>query len=456
MKCSNCGKSVSDGSYYCNNCGFFLSSSKDEIIIKHNKYNELKDFRNLLRKFSNIIENKNGKLCAPFSYEFYTDLVWSYLLDITNIKNFSDFNNMDSSLFLGNLMKTMDNLKDIPKSRIVDEFLHEININYKKHNMQEKVTYRFVFYTNLYFSSPEKRKEFDELLHKFNLKKFSSTFLKFDNNEDEFIINKFNSKFELIEYKITGKNIYEMKQMALNQIYSFLGFLTFGYKSFKSPNKWNINDFSLNHSISDINISSYILLNEDYSFYDLGSSIVIVDNSVKLNKSKLYRDISRISKILNCSDDLSQLYNENFFKDIIEFFKLYYLASIESDLDNSFLKFWFLSEKILKRILGPINDSKLLRMMKKIIKIYDIPKVHVNRLKYIKIKRNYMVHEGISDIDQNDRNIIKLVTDSLILFLIQNFDKVNNVEEYGFLLENWNSDNLNRKIELLEMINKEN
>ena len=118
MKCSNCGKSVSDGSYYCNNCGFFLSSSKDEIIIKHNKYNELKDFRNLLRKFSNIIENKNGKLCAPFSYEFYTDLVWSYLLDITNIKNFSDFNNMDSSLFLGNLMKTMDNLKELMLSNL--------------------------------------------------------------------------------------------------------------------------------------------------------------------------------------------------------------------------------------------------------------------------------------------------------------------------------------------------
>ena len=454
MKCSNCGKSVSDESYYCNNCGFFLFSSKNEITFKNNKCNELKDFKNVLYEFSNIIENKEGRLSAKSNvFESYTELVWSYLLDITNIKEKIDFSGINYILFLGNIMKIMDNLKDVPKDRIADEFLHKLNFSYKKYKNSDDRLCKFIFYTNILLPS-DKRDEFNTLLKKFNLNLFNWENFKFnvkDKNAAEMLKSKFKSDFILIEYLAIGKNDNVMKQTALNQLYSFFGFLSFGFKYFRGPNKWNINELSLNHSISDISVSAYILLDEYNFCLDLKESILILDKSISFNASKLF-----VSAGSENFENITQFYQEDFFDDILEFFKLYYLASFESDLDISFLKFWMLSEKILKRILGSINDSKLINLMKKIIKMYGFPKFYLSRLKYLKIKRNKMVHESISEVNQGDRNLIKLVADCLILFLIQNFDKVNKIEEYGILLENWNFDNLNRKIELLEMINKEN
>ena len=53
----------------------------------------------------------------------------------------------------------------------------------------------------------------------------------------------------------------------------------------------------------------------------------------------------------------------------------------------------------------------------------------VNRIDFIKIKRNKLVHENKSEITITDRNMIKLVSDYLVFFLIYHFKNVKQILE---------------------------
>ena len=74
------------------------------------------------------------------------------------------------------------------------------------------------------------------------------------------------------------------------------------------------------------------------------------------------------------------------------------------------------------------------------------------RIYYIKEKRNKLIHENISEITQNDRNVIKSVCDSLIWFLMEFEEYVKDMNEYEIFLNYFNQDN-ERLIEILKLIN---
>ena len=63
------------------------------------------------------------------------------------------------------------------------------------------------------------------------------------------------------------------------------------------------------------------------------------------------------------------------------------------------------------------------------------------RIYYIKEKRNKLIHENISEITQNDRNVIKSVCDSLIWFLMEFEEYVKDMNEYEIFLNYFNQDN---------------
>ena len=129
---------------------------------------------------------------------------------------------------------------------------------------------------------------------------------------------------------------------------------------------------------------------------------------------------------------------------------LYYKASIDEDLDISFLKFWTLCERIIKNG-DDKSDDEVIKYMKKIIKLYNQPKSYQKRIYYIKEKRNLLIHENISEITQDDRNVIKSVCDLLFLFLIEFEKYVKNINEYEIFLKYFNQDN-ERLIEILNSI----
>ena len=123
-------------------------------------------------------------------------------------------------------------------------------------------------------------------------------------------------------------------------------------------------------------------------------------------------------------------------------------------MENSFIKFWTLAEKILKATFGQMNDESMVRYMKKILKYFGFANYIQDRIHFLRIKRNRLVHEIKDEITINDRNIIKLVVDYLILFLLNWSGEVNNNEEYKFILDNFNKTDLNRRIELLSILNE--
>ena len=98
-------------------------------------------------------------------------------------------------------------------------------------------------------------------------------------------------------------------------------------------------------------------------------------------------------------------------------------------------------------------DKNLRKYMQKILKLYKYPKYIQNRIPHIQDKRNKFIHENIMDFNQNDRNIIKLVADNLIMFVMELNEIVTNMQEYKIILDYFNQDN-KRIIKLLKYIEK--
>ena len=99
--------------------------------------------------------------------------------------------------------------------------------------------------------------------------------------------------------------------------------------------------------------------------------------------------------------------------------------------------------------MGPMPF--ILNYMRKILKHYKYPKSYQERIYYIKEKRNKLIHENISEITQDDQNVIKSICDSLILFLIEFEKYVENIDEYEIFLNYFNQDN-KRLIKILTLI----
>ena len=228
------------------------------------------------------------------------------------------------------------------------------------------------------------------------------------------------------------------------------GYLTFLANFYKSTEKYHVNELSLKHDISDLKISSIIELDKDNSFIDYRESWDIITTSKQLEKSKLPKFNNNTLKP-EFYEHLIKSENKKIIKRIEKYLVLYYLACNVTELDSSFIKFWTLSEKIIKDIGGDMTDNKLVNYMQKILKYYGSPKYIQNRLPHIKNKRNKLVHENINTINQIDRIIIKFVADNIIWFIMEYDEIVENMSEYKIVLDYINKDN-KRTIELLNKL----
>ena len=250
----------------------------------------------------------------------------------------------------------------------------------------------------------------------------------------------------MIDCCVVGKNINYMEQIAIDKVYSFYGYLGFIHNFTRKSERWNINDFDLEFSELDLDILFMLTLNEDYSFDNLKSNFLLLK---RLNEEKqsTWINFNRTFNV-NCYN-LFKDADEDIKKEINEFFKLYYLASFEKSIENSFIKFWSLNEKIIKKISLRGSDDKLLNYMVKILKFYYENNFFAERIHSIKNKRNKLIHENINELTQTDRNLVKLISDLLIWFLITFSSEVNNMNEYQIILDYYNRSNIERNIELM-------
>ncbi len=451
--CKNCGnENIPENSKYCNHCGVFLKLAKQPIQFKENKSSQLKSLKETLIEGSKIIdEDEDGHLSASKNIDYYQNLVWSYLKETTNFENEMS-NEITEKEFIIHIFRILNNVKYQNDEDILNEFLVEINKIYLSSKTTNNFKIKFVFYTNIELRNSIKDK-FCEMLDLFNLKIFNPNNLSFENEKFK---KAFKTKFIVLEYVVKGKNFYMMEKEAIKQVYLFFGYLTFLHLFRKNVDMFRANTLSLNYNLSDIKISSIFELNEDNTFIDNEfNSYCILKDSETYEKSKLIK-FSNNNLFYDFYKILMKSKNKQIIYQINEYLILYYKASIETDLDISFLKFWTLSERIIKQG-NDRPDSYVINYMRKILKHYKYPKSYQERIYYIKEKRNKLIHENISEITQNDRNVIKSVCDSLIWFLMEFEEYVENINEYEIFLKYFNQDN-ERLIEILKLINsiKEN
>lgn len=441
--CKSCGhKNNPPKSKYCNNCGTYLKLAKKEIQYKPEKYKLRITLKKTLIEGTEIVNSSKSTTRNIF---IYRDLIWSYLTETTNI-----LKKIDDSIkeeFLRSMLKLFKKLKNFPHEEILNEFLYEINLLYEEYKNKQKNELKFLCYTNIKLGESAK-KPFYKMLPLFDLKVFNYSDFKFEKNYP--MQHKFQNKFVILEYSARGKEYLEMKHEALDRVKLFFGYLTFLHMYRKAPERWHINELRLNHEISDLEISAMISLNLDNTFIDYEESFDIIRTSKELEKSKMVKIRNNALKY-DFYKHLIKTENKKILNNIKGYLMQYYLASKESELNISFIRFWTLSEKILKDIGGDMNYDTLVKYMKKVLKYYNYPKYVQNRIVHIKNKRNDFIHDNIDNFNQNDRNIIKTVTDNLIGFVIEHNKTVKNMGEYQIILDYFNQDT-ERIIELLTLL----
>ena len=443
--CKNCGhENNSPKAKYCNNCGTYLKLAKMEIQYKPEKYKATVSLKKTLIEGTEII---NGETPTTRNILIYRDLIWSYLTETTNILNILDDTIKED--FIRSILRLFNKLKEFPEDEILNEFLYEINLLYEEYKKKSKKELKFLFYTNIKLWECAK-KPFKETLSWFDLNTFNYSDFSFE--KDQPMQHKFQSKFIILEYTARGKEYLEMKHDASNKVKLFFGYLSFLHMYRKAPERWHVNELRLNHGISDLEISSIIELNLDNTLIDYDTSFDVIRTGRELEKSKMIKFRNNNLKY-DFYEYLIQSKNKKILKKIKEYLVQYYLASKETELNTSFIRFWSLSEQILKDIAGDMKYNKLVKYMEKVLKYYGYPKYIQNRITHIKDKRNGFVHRNIDSFTQNDRNIIKTVADNLIWFVMEHDEIVNNMEEFQIILDNFNQDT-ERRIELLKLLNQ--
>ena len=69
--------------------------------------------------------------------------------------------------------------------------------------------------------------------------------------------------------------------------------------------------------------------------------------------------------------------------------------------------------------------------MEDILYKYGYKKYFVQRITFLKDKRHDLVHENIhGNITQFDQTVVKIIAENLIIFLIDYFEQVNDMQDY--------------------------
>ena len=452
--CPNCNADIAEKAKFCENCGEFIELFDNEI--KYDEKKSLNDFNSLKKT---LIETLNISHDDRVNLKFNYENIIFYLLELTNIKNI--FNNQGIDyLEIKDILKS---LNDCSEEVILYEFLLEVNNYYisQKKSIQKKY-FNAIVYTNI---SDEllHNQNFKDILSFFNLDIFDFkeyNFKNYENEIGEYIDSDFyknnpdiiKKEFDLncIMFKYTEKvrDTNYIKYKALEEVYSFFGYLTFIEKFDRVLTTFHINDLTLNNQISDLECNVVIITNQNNEIVNLYAQHKIIISANKIEESKWNDDTNFLIKNFN-------LRNKNkISKYIKEYFYLFYLASTEKLLGNSFIKFWSLSEKILKDIYGDMNDNQLKKFMANILKGFNNFESMIDKIDVIYKKRNSLVHENKhGEITQYDRILVKTIAEELICFLIKYLDYVNDIREYGIILNyyNKNDDYKRRVIELINL-----
>lgn len=440
QKCSNCGSNIRNKGIYCDQCGIHLKLLNEEIKFKSSKVDSINNLKKIILNALKHLDNHY------INFEYYTESISAYLLECTNINVI--LKNTGISIRTIDFHHILLNIHAEDNELILDNFLYELNLEYKSKKKIERRELNVIAYTNI-DSKLKENKIFTDILSLFNLEIFEFSDFNFNDGGDLTIEeqNYFNHNFLMFKFNSYERDYDVLKEKALNEVHAFFGYLTYSINLKKVIYKHSNNDLVLNHRLIDLKCTVLLIVESKNKIFmpKLFSEVV---NGTKFAPKSNIKDLRKVPLI-----DFERKDKSNIPQKIKEYFSMYFLASSEAVLENSFINFYSLSERIIKDFANKIPDEKLISYMNKIWKITNFPDYMGQRINLIRIKRNQFVHENVRDeITTFDRNIMKIISESLICFLIDYLEIVNNIYEYKILLEYSNQDTT-QKERLIDLIN---
>jgi len=263
----------------------------------------------------------------------------------------------------------------------------------------------------------------------------------------------------ILKFEIMARDyIYPIKILD-NRIYSFVGALTFSNHLYRDKEKWMSSSSDMSIAVNPIEDHLVIVKNNNQIVYPHQSRWQILNYEIQKEISLIGKEIWNIHnrsdgnyKRLKAILDLFGKQDKKILEISEDSLKLYLEAISEKQLEISFLKFWIITERILKQG-GKRNDISLLNVLKKIIKEKHLKRMVDSLYK----KRNDLVHEfKVNYISQQDRNLAKAISESVVLFLIDPPTKINNVQDLRILIDNifLSKDELKKKKTIISKIIK--
>lgn len=249
----------------------------------------------------------------------------------------------------------------------------------------------------------------------------------------------FQSRQVILKFETKARDyIFPIKKLD-NKIYSFVGALAFSNHLHKDKEKWMSSSNNMAIAINPVEEYILIVKNNNTIEYPNNNEWQRLEYEIKKEISLIGKEIWNIHnkpdgnyKTLKSILDLISKQEKRILEISEDSLKLYLEAISEKQLEISFLKFWIITEKILKQG-SKRNDLYLLNVLRKIIRDKNL-KIMVDDLYK---KRNDLVHEfKINFISQQDRNLAKAISESTLLFLIDPPIKINNVQDLRMLVDN--------------------
>jgi len=156
--------------------------------------------------------------------------------------------------------------------------------------------------------------------------------------------------------------------------------------------------------------------------------------------------------LMDILEKISQL-SEKIRKLLFYYLDIYFEAIVERQLEFSFLKFWIITEVILKQG-GHRTDENIITLLTKLTRD---DKHLAKMIPILYAKRNELVHEFRKGyITQLDRNYAKIIAETLILLVLDPPVEVHNSNELRILIDNlaYSNNELQKRVEILSGILK--
>lgn len=431
------------------------------ITIKSNFKAEYvyKDFNKLLEDIKAGLKIENEKVIFsenyPFEYTELVNLLYNYLYERTNFKG--ELNSLKISYKSINLLNIFRNMINDRINFNIEEFLKYLSRELEDSRENPIKRFKFLFVTNLernrFLGIPQtidnsselSREEFlKDIINSFDIKKFDVSNYS---DESDTRIKELKELLEPIgvevfEREVSARDEYYAFKEANYYFESFLGLISFIFNRFKIGTRWSsigeedARFFKVSAEIIFVLINSTI---EDSYWSNITQNkkqIKKILQDMNIEKLNLLEELDFVNQLL---DMIQNIENKGLIEKLYTIFTNYYHATSEKTISYSFLKYWMVSEFLIQSTGGTDSDE-VLKIMKNILDftIKDKPFL-AKRIRYLNKKRNRFVHLGEkNDINHDDKNLSKLISDSLIMFFIHSISylRLKNMNEFKFTLKN--------------------